>query len=371
MGEIADLRRALSDSRKSAAASRDAMRRAEDCLKVVALNPCIVLAGIDRELRYTWLRNPHPDFDDVGALGRRDDELAQNSGTVALMDLKRRILASGKCLQETIAFPVSDGARHYIVHGAPSLDERGEVDGLTTISIDITPQIHAHELRVSAVERLAQEVAHEINNPLQQIRLNAQFALQDTEGSSNADDKAIANRARNIDTGAKRCAEIVQSLLLYARRSAPAYRVLGLCDIVRAAVADAAVPAGVTPIAATLPEKACVFGDESQLLRVVSNLLANAIHAGAGEVVVEVVVSNVEVTLTVRDDGCGMAEDVLERAFEPFFTTKSQGEGTGLGLAISRGIVESHRGGMCVASTPGVGTTFTVKLPLIALREGE
>ena len=68
--------------------------------------------------------------------------------------------------------------------------------------------------------------------------------------------------------------------------------------------------------------------------------------------------------MRVSDTGCGIPKAVLERIFDPFFTTKSLGKGTGQGLAIARGVAQGHHGTLNVASTVGVGTTFTLRLPL-------
>jgi signal transduction histidine kinase len=69
------------------------------------------------------------------------------------------------------------------------------------------------------------------------------------------------------------------------------------------------------------------------------------------------------VSIKVRDTGCGITEEDLPRIFEPFFTTKKEGKGIGLGLSTSYGIIERHKGTIRVASQPGVGSTFTIKLP--------
>ena len=73
-----------------------------------------------------------------------------------------------------------------------------------------------------------------------------------------------------------------------------------------------------------------------------------------------------EIQLTVRDDGAGIPEDVLQKLFEPFMTTKEVGKGVGLGLAISKGIVDRHGGKIEVESKAGHGTTFRIILPVDA-----
>jgi signal transduction histidine kinase len=70
------------------------------------------------------------------------------------------------------------------------------------------------------------------------------------------------------------------------------------------------------------------------------------------------------VQIVISDTGHGMPTSVTQHVFEPFFTTKPPGEGTGLGLSVSYGIIQAHEGTISVESTPGVGTTFTILLPL-------
>jgi signal transduction histidine kinase len=72
------------------------------------------------------------------------------------------------------------------------------------------------------------------------------------------------------------------------------------------------------------------------------------------------------VQIVVSDTGHGMQPSVSQRVFEPFFTTKPPGEGTGLGLSVSYGIIQTHGGTISVESTPDVGSTFTILLPLLA-----
>ena len=104
----------------------------------------------------------------------------------------------------------------------------------------------------------------------------------------------------------------------------------------------------------------------SQLNQVFMNLLINAAHAieGSGKIVIETGVQDTELFVKISDSGCGIPKDNLARIFDPFFTTKPVGQGTGLGLSLSYGIVKRHEGKITVESEQGVGTTFTVWLPL-------
>lgn len=115
-----------------------------------------------------------------------------------------------------------------------------------------------------------------------------------------------------------------------------------------------------------LAELPPIPGDESQLKQLFLNLLMNALQAmpEGGELSVETALpaSGQLACAAVSDTGCGMSEEVLERIFDPFFTTKH--EGTGLGLSVAYAIVERHRGQINVRSTPGKGTSVTVKFPL-------
>lgn len=104
----------------------------------------------------------------------------------------------------------------------------------------------------------------------------------------------------------------------------------------------------------------------SQLNQVFMNLLVNAAHAieSSGRIVIETGLQQEYVFVKISDTGCGIPQENLDRIFDPFFTTKPVGKGTGLGLSLSYGIVKRHHGKILVQSEVGVGTTFTVLLPV-------
>jgi two-component system cell cycle sensor histidine kinase/response regulator CckA len=130
-------------------------------------------------------------------------------------------------------------------------------------------------------------------------------------------------------------------------------------------------------------DSSMVLADPTQIHQVLVNLCTNASHAmreTGGLLEVSLTDVNLEsetqigderlgqgpyVKLSVRDSGCGMDKEVMERIFEPFFTTKKGNEGTGLGLSVVHGIIKSHSGAITVNSTPGEGTTFDIFLPKV------
>jgi signal transduction histidine kinase len=138
----------------------------------------------------------------------------------------------------------------------------------------------------------------------------------------------------------------------------------------------AALPAQVA-LAVAIDDDAPVCIDLVQMEQVLPNLCGNAAHAmrhRGGEIrliadradpaATTAAAALRHMRLRVIDNGEGIAPDLLKKIFEPFFTTKPVGEGTGLGLAAVHGIVSSHEGAIEVASEPGVGTSFSVFLPL-------
>ncbi len=116
-------------------------------------------------------------------------------------------------------------------------------------------------------------------------------------------------------------------------------------------------------------EPARMQGAAADINQVILDLLANAARAIEvagrvdGRIVVATLPSGDEITIEVRDNGCGMSPDLVTKAFDPFFTTKPPGHGMGLGLSVSHGIVASHGGRIDVSSEAGQGSCFRVVLP--------
>ena len=244
-----------------------------------------------------------------------------------------------------------------------------------------------HVDRMLAVGTLAAGVGHEINNPLAYVMANVAYAsgevarvqqqvekLVDREASAGALAAALSDVVgvlAEIDEGAGRIRDITRDLNTLARNDEE----LRLVDL--RAAADSALRMAAPEIRQRArvvrhyDDVPPVRASASRVSQVLLNLVINAAHAIAkgahdsNEIAVHIRSEGANVVVEVRDTGCGIASEDLERVFTPFFTTKPIGQGTGLGLSISKRIVRSLGGDIEVRSTPGLGTTMRVVLPAV------
>jgi two-component system, NtrC family, sensor kinase len=173
-----------------------------------------------------------------------------------------------------------------------------------------------------------------------------------------------------IAAESRRCGELVKNLLTLSRtapmnvQSTDLRTVIDRCLLLVRHQLELSGIELQLKLAEDLPRVPC---DPAQIEQVLLALVMNAIDAmpRGGNLWLETRLSTdeSEIVIQVRDDGAGIASDVLPHIFEPFLTTKESGHGVGLGLAISRGIVERHNGRIEVQSELGRGTTFIVALP--------
>jgi signal transduction histidine kinase len=227
--------------------------------------------------------------------------------------------------------------------------------------------------RILAWGEMAQQIAHEIKNPLTPIKLAVQHLRRAYRDGRSDFGSVLDDNVDQILTEIDRLTEISRAFSRYgapAEHAGPLRRV-DVAKIVREAITlyRAGVP-GVRygiELDESLPD---AWARTEELREVLMNLLENARDAvrNDGEVVVAAQTSNGRVVLSVRDDGTGIAPDLVPRIFDPHFSTRSTG--TGLGLAIVRRLVESWGGSVDVDSSPGVGTTFRVHIPVSPAADG-
>jgi len=234
---------------------------------------------------------------------------------------------------------------------------------------------HEHVLHVekmASIGKMAAVVAHEVNNPLSGILTYAKL-LRKWVASGQAEHEKRDETMECLELIAaesRRCGDLVKNLLTLSRtapmnvQSTDLHAVIDRCLLLVRHQLDLGGIQLQLKLSGDLPHIPC---DPAQMEQVFLALIINAIDAmpKGGILWIETRLSpdETEINIQVRDDGAGIAPDVLPQIFEPFLTTKESGRGVGLGLAISRGIVERHNGRIEVASELGRGTTFTVTLP--------
>ncbi len=237
--------------------------------------------------------------------------------------------------------------------------------------------------KLAALGTLLSGVAHELNNPLSNIATSCQILVE--EGDA-ADPDFRQELLAQIDAEIWRARQIVRSLLDYARDRAFIRESLLLASLVEETLRliRGQIPAQVS-VSSRIPRDLEIQGDKQRLQQALLNLIRNAVEAAADSGKVQVaarVVSDERnpvppgrlvfgqctgkgemAEIEIRDDGQGIAADILPRIFDPFFTTKEVGRGLGLGLFIVFEIIEEHGGCIAVESEPGKGTAFFVRLP--------
>jgi 3-dehydroquinate dehydratase type I len=220
--------------------------------------------------------------------------------------------------------------------------------------------------KLASIGQLASGIAHEINNPLSLILGYTQLLLRDEK-----EDSERGKDLRIIEKHARACKTIVRDLLSFARGtpSKKGSAQLHTCiQEVLGVVQHQFELDGVKIQTSLDPAVPPMRLDDARIKQVFMNLIMNAKQAIRDKGMIHVFTQydrpGGTVTLRVRDTGCGIQPEHLSRIFDPFFTTKGTGEGTGLGLSVSYGIVKDHGGEITVESEPGVGSTFSMALPV-------
>lgn len=229
--------------------------------------------------------------------------------------------------------------------------------------LDIKNRELLQSKKLAAIGTLASGVAHELNNPLNNIYISAQVLMRETGEDCPPLMKEIVN---DIVGQTARVKRIVGDLLEFARGREPRFSGVELNGLITDAFKLIGSSVNVENIKFELdsgPEGVIIRADRGQLEQVFVNLFNNAVEAmaGVGELRVRVSKGRSSVTIKVSDTGRGMPGEALEKIFEPFFTTKDKG--TGLGLAIVFNTIKKHNGEIAVESEAGKGTTFIITLP--------
>lgn len=244
------------------------------------------------------------------------------------------------------------------------------------MAVSLQEQYHKMQQaeRLAVVGELAAGIAHEIKNPLAGIKVSIEVLSQDLD-LEQEDKEIFLGVINEVD----RINSLLNNLLSYARPPKPEVAALDVHQVLDAAIKSSRYSLQTTVSGPEkrkkkidfetdyCPDIPSIIADPAQLQQVFLNLMLNAIDAIPEEGIIQIktnMLANDTVEISIKDNGRGIDEKLLEKIFNPFFTTKSNG--TGLGLAISRRLVEQHTGGnISVINNPdAVGVTFTIILPI-------
>ena len=257
--------------------------------------------------------------------------------------------------------------------------------------------------KMASLGQLAAGVAHEINNPIGFVMSNFStlreytdviteyffYASQLAEKTDNETASAmkemdenenftflfsdIKNIMNDCDDGLRRVKEIVSNLKSFARGDEEVTEEFEINQCIENTIK---VVWNELKYKVRLhkdydPNNPAIKGHEGQVGQVIMNMLVNAAQAmdTDGDIYIHTKAQNNHVTITIRDTAKGMPQSVMDKIFDPFYTTKGVNEGTGLGLSISHGIIEKHGGKISVESEEGVGTCFTIDLPITVAQD--
>ena len=323
---------------------------------------------VGEQLGFGWADQVHPD----------DRE--------SMLQAWRASLATGTPFRTEFRIRRHDNVyRWFDTRAVPLRDARGAILKWVGSNTDVDERKRFEETRLrsqklESLGTLAGGIAHDFNNMLLVIQGNAQLA-QDLLPKTDP----VQEHLIEIGQAGDRATDLVRRILSFSRPQKARHKVIEIGPVLEEALrlTRAALPAMVeirTRLALQVPP---VSADATQIHQVVVNLVTNAAHAigtrSGG--LIEIDLATVEIgpaeatgalaklphgqyaRLTVRDNGCGISAENLDRIFDPFFTTKPVGQGTGLGLSIVHGIMHSSGGTVTVQSEIGRGTTFSLYFP--------
>ncbi|GAB4334161.1 MAG: hypothetical protein Kow0099_06150 [Candidatus Abyssubacteria bacterium] len=225
--------------------------------------------------------------------------------------------------------------------------------------------------KVAAIGLLTSGIAHELNNPINNVNITAEYILENFESLDNQEKKRLLN---DIMEQGERASNTVRELLHFTRAKAGAFEELSITNVIDDTLKLLQNQLNLNGIllhkeySGNIPP---IKGNRNNLQQVFLNLFTNAIQAMRAGGILRIVVSDTHVGLLkidVIDNGIGIKPEHLQNIFDPYFTTKNINEGTGLGLSVCFGIVKKHGGRIMVSSEVNKGSTFSVFLPCAGQR---
>ncbi|MHC1710753.1 MAG: PAS domain S-box protein [Solidesulfovibrio sp.] len=387
-GYLAYVEGVVEDVTKRHEAER-ALRESQEMLRLVLDNIPQLVSWKDKALRYMGANRAFIEFfgfsDLADLMGRDDFALPLRQEDVdAVRATDVDVMRSNRTVAGELAARNVRGADVLLeIKKVPLHDDRGAVVGVLSTAEDVTQKVSLERQllqsqKMEAIGTLAGGIAHDFNNILTSIINSTELALLDLpQGEPMEDD------LKRVLKAGERGSRLVKQILSFTRPSQAGFAPINVVDVINeaAGLIKASIPRNIKIILDVPKGGVICRADPTQIHQIVMNLCTNAFQAmrePGGVLTLSLTEEELDETLAVQvgtragrfarisivDTGPGIAPEIMDKIFDPFFSTKQKGEGTGLGLAVVRGIVKGHRGGIMVASQPGIRTGFDVYLPL-------
>jgi len=338
-----------------------------------------------------------------GLIGKTDFDFLPREMAEKFFADEQALIQSGEALidLEEVAFDKTRGMNRVILTSkVPLRDSAGNLTGIVGTGYDITERKAAEERMASSerhesIGRLAAGVAHEINTPIQYLSDSVKFISEGVQEllahvdtlhakqapAEQADDdieylrEELPPALKRVSEGLSRIAEIVRSLKDFSHADQNHMAAVDLNRAINSTLivtrSEYAAVADIELDLQPLPDVVCHGGQINQVLL---NLIVNSADAITdvvgrtgcrGTIAVRSRLDGNAAVIEIQDTGGGIPESIRAHIFDPFFTTKEVGKGTGQGLAMARNvIVKGHKGVLDFTTESGVGTTFTIRLPV-------
>ena len=370
---------------------RDALKRSQDLeaslsagegrLRAIVNNSSDVIFIKDLAGRYIFANPPAAEI--VGLTpetmeGRFDVDIWEPDVARLRQSEDEQVLRERRAMVFERVVPTKSGARVFEASKVPLYDVDGRLEGVLTLSRDVTERIERDRMQKDQITKLQEldrlkdhflsAASHELRTPLSSIVGYAEFLEDELEGPLTPYQREYV---RNIQASAEHLQRLVADMLDFARLEAGTFdftfKTADLIDAVRETVGrmlPLAIKAGMTLDTEIPVERLEFLMDADRVTQVLQNLIGNAIKftPEGGRIVVRVEPGSDRVTVKVQDTGIGIEPSHIPFIFQRFFqadpTSTRQHGGAGLGLSIAKALVEAHGGEIGVESRPGRGSTF-------------
>ncbi|MHA1966271.1 MAG: ATP-binding protein [Candidatus Hodarchaeales archaeon] len=356
-----------------------ALKQSEEKFKSITELTHEIIMRIKPDGKCTYINRSGTEF-----FGKLKNEMLQDNilNFVHINDLKKiklflkRLTKDIDHIEETVInFIVPIGIRTIKWNASPVIDDSRNLVEVQLSGRDITElqEELVEKNKLAAVGQLAAGVAHEINSPLANITLKAEYLLNIINQDASAlENSSLEQELVNIKKEVKICSKIVTELLQFSRKIHLTPIKFKMKSLILKLLNSPSINFRLTEknisVELQIKEDLQVIGDKTLLSQVFQNIINNSIDAMENfkakpriNIAADKKGNNIEIKVT--DNGIGIKKINLTRVFEPFFSTKSIGKGTGLGLSICRGIIEKHKGKIKINSTYRLGTEVLITIP--------